>query len=110
MPIYEYKCRKCGKEFEIEQRITEDPLTICPDENCKGEIFRKISKNVGLVFKGSGFYLTDYVKKNGSKASSTPVNGNGHTSTEEKKSTPTNGEAKKETPKAKEKATTDSTA
>ena len=74
MPTYEYKCKKCGKEFEIQQRITEDPLTVCPDENCKGEIFRKISKNVGLVFKGSGFYLTDYANKHDSTAN----NGNGH--------------------------------
>ena len=70
MPVYEYKCKKCGKEFEITQRITEDPLTECPEENCDGEIFRKISKNIGLVFNGSGFYLTDYVHKNGSTASS----------------------------------------
>jgi putative FmdB family regulatory protein len=68
MPIYEYKCKKCGNEFEVTQRITEDPLTLCPEENCGGEIFRKISKNIGLVFNGSGFYLTDYVHKNGSSA------------------------------------------
>ncbi len=70
MPIYEYKCKKCGKEFEIEQKITDEPLTVCPDESCGGEIFRKISKNIGLMFKGSGFYLTDYAHKNSS-------NGNG---------------------------------
>ncbi len=72
MPVYEYKCKKCGKEFEAEQRITEDPLTKCPDENCGGEVFRKISKNVGLLFKGSGFYITDYARKKGS-----PSNGDG---------------------------------
>ena len=81
MPIYEYKCKKCGQEFEIEQRITADPLTECPDESCKGEIFRKISKNVGLMFKGSGFYLTDYANK---KNSTAPVHKNGNSTSEKK--------------------------
>lgn len=78
MPIYEYVCKTCGKVFEYQQRITEDALTHCPEEICEcenkgqGTVSRKISKNIGLVFNGSGFYLTDYVHKNGSKASSTP--------------------------------------
>jgi len=76
MPIYEYKCKKCGQEFEIEQRITAEPLSVCPDELCGGEVFRKISKNVGLMFKGSGFYLTDYAKRN---SSSSNGNGKAHT-------------------------------
>ncbi len=82
MPVYLYKCKKCGKEFEYQQRITEDALTTCPNEVCEqenkgeGEVFRKISSNVGLVFNGSGFYLTDYVHKNGKSAAST-ANGNG---------------------------------
>ena len=82
MPVYLYKCKKCGKEFEYQQRITEDALRTCPEEVCEqeckgeGEVFRKISKNVGLVFNGSGFYLTDYVHKNGKSATST-ANGNG---------------------------------
>ena len=68
MPRYLYKCKKCKREFEVEQRITEEPLTKCTLLNedgskCDGEVFRKISKNVGLVFNGSGFYLTDYVHK-----------------------------------------------
>ncbi len=71
MPTYLYKCKKCGKEFNYEQKITDDALTTCPEEICEqeikgqGEVFRKISKNVGLVFNGSGFYLTDYARKNG---------------------------------------------
>jgi putative FmdB family regulatory protein len=91
MPIYEYKCKKCGKIFEYKQRITDEALTHCPAEICeqeekgKGEVYRIISSNVGLVFKGSGFYLTDYAKKNGSNA--TPKNGKPKT----------NGSTKKET-------------
>lgn len=73
MPVYEYKCKKCKKEFEITQRITEDALTECPEEGCDGEIYRKISKNIGLVFNGSGFYLTDYANRHGSSANSTPA-------------------------------------
>lgn len=72
MPVYEYRCHTCGKEFEFTQRITEDSLKTCPIEICTndekglGLVERKISRNVGLVFKGSGFYLTDYVHKNSS--------------------------------------------
>lgn len=79
MPVYEYKCEKCGREFEFQQRISEDPLTDCiliddSGESCNGKVFRKISKNVGLMFKGSGFYLTDYANKKSStpKTENTP--------------------------------------
>ncbi len=65
MPVYQYKCRKCEGEFEFRQGINDSPLEKCVLENgdghsCGGEVFRKISKNVGLVFNGSGFYQTDY--------------------------------------------------
>ena len=76
MPTYEYKCRKCKREFEVKQRISEDPLTECTlvdeasGEKCGGEIFRKISKNVGLIFNGKGFYQTDYVNKKSSEPAS----------------------------------------
>ncbi len=76
MPIYTYKCKKCGKVFEWSQSIKSKPLEHCPEGICeeevrgKGEVERVISKNIGLIFKGSGFYLTDYSKKNSSAASS----------------------------------------
>jgi len=56
MPIYDYECKNCGR-FEKMQRITEPPLSQCPV--CHGPVERLISKNVGIVFKGSGFYKTD---------------------------------------------------
>ncbi|MGR6835136.1 FmdB family zinc ribbon protein [Syntrophomonas erecta] len=57
MPIYDYKCEKCGR-FEKMQKITESALTECP--TCGGQVQRLISKNVGIMFKGSGFYCTDH--------------------------------------------------
>ena len=75
MPIYEYQCRKCGKNFEVLQSISSDALTLCPVEQCDqeekstGEVFRKISGGSGLVFNGTGFYLTDYVQKGDSSES-----------------------------------------
>ncbi len=56
MPLYEYDCSKCGR-FEIQQSMKDSPITICP--TCGGPIQRLISKNVGIVFKGPGFYVTD---------------------------------------------------
>ena len=56
MPTYEYACTKCGHQFEAFQSFSEDALTQCPE--CKGEV-QKVYSNVGVVFKGSGFYKTD---------------------------------------------------
>ena len=67
MPTYEYKCDKCGR-FELEQRITEDPIKKCP--TCGGEVKRLISAS-GIMFKGSGFHINDYSSK-GSGSSSAP--------------------------------------
>lgn len=69
MPTYEYQ-REDGSTFEFEQRITEDALTECPTTGQK--VKRLISGGAGLVFKGSGFYLTDYARK-----SSSPSTGSG---------------------------------
>src|SRR5436190_23695364 len=56
MPIYLYECENCGERFEARQSFSEGPLTICP--TCEGKIHRVIQP-VGVVFKGSGFYVTD---------------------------------------------------
>lgn len=56
MPTYDYKCENCGR-FEKMQKITEDALKECP--TCGGHVEKLISKNVGIVFKGAGFYKTD---------------------------------------------------
>lgn len=69
MPTYEYKCNKCGHMFEHVQKMSDAPLTDCPKEKCKGKVQRLISAGTGLIFKGSGFYETDYKKKNGGGSS-----------------------------------------
>ncbi len=70
MPTYEYVCSKCGHEFERFQSIADAPLRTCPKELCaqkkwgKGKVKRAISAGAGLIFKGSGFYITDYRSEN----------------------------------------------
>jgi putative FmdB family regulatory protein len=57
MPTYEYECQDCGIHFERRQKITEEALKTCPE--CKGEV-RRVIYPVGIVFKGSGWYVTDH--------------------------------------------------
>ena len=64
MPTYQYKCRECEHRFDVTQKITEDPLKECPE--CSGEI-RRVLFPAGVVFKGSGWYVTDY-RNSGEKA------------------------------------------
>jgi len=61
MPTYEYVCKDCGHTFEAFQKISADPLSTCP--KCGGVVERKIFGGAGLIFKGSGFYETDYKNK-----------------------------------------------
>lgn len=65
MPIYEYQCSKCG-EFEVTQRITEDPLKRCP--TCRGKV-KKLISNTSFQLKGTGWYVTDYGRKDSGKES-----------------------------------------
>jgi putative FmdB family regulatory protein len=66
MPTYQYVCEKCGHAFDLFQSMTAAPLTVCPQEQCpkkrwgRGKVRRAISGGAGLIFKGSGFYITDY--------------------------------------------------
>jgi putative FmdB family regulatory protein len=60
MPTYEYRCRDCGHTFDIVQKMSDDPLTHCPE--CAGEL-RKVFAPPAISFKGSGFYATDHGKK-----------------------------------------------
>jgi putative FmdB family regulatory protein len=58
MPTYEYECQECGHQFERFQLMSARPLTSCP--KCKGKVKRLISGGAGIIFKGAGFYATDY--------------------------------------------------
>ncbi|HEV2029077.1 MAG TPA: FmdB family zinc ribbon protein [Candidatus Dormibacteraeota bacterium] len=70
MPTYGYRCGNCGHQFEIIQRISDEPLKTCP--KCQGKL-AKILYPVGISFKGSGFYTTDY--KSSGKSSESSSNG-----------------------------------
>jgi len=89
MPTYTYECIKCGHRFDYFHSITATPKVVCG--KCKGKCERLIGNGAGIIFKGSGFYETDYKKKgnngNGSQSKSvSSSNGNGKTSTETKSS------------------------
>jgi putative FmdB family regulatory protein len=70
MPTYEYVCEKCEHHFDTSQSIKDEPLTVCPQPKCgqkkwgKGKVRRVIGAGAGLIFKGSGFYITDYRSEN----------------------------------------------
>ena len=70
MPTYEYVCSKCGHEFEAFQSMKDKPLAVCPATVCaqkrwgKGKVKRQMGTGAGLIFKGSGFYITDYRSEN----------------------------------------------
>ena len=83
MPTYEYECKSCKHSFEVFQSILDDPLTRCPE--CGNELRRLINGGSGIIFKGSGFYVTDHKEGRAEAAgSSKPVeksteNNLGHT-------------------------------
>jgi putative FmdB family regulatory protein len=57
MPLYEYQCKACGVRFERVQKFTDEPVKVCPE--CGGSVYRLLQP-VGIIFKGSGFYVTDH--------------------------------------------------
>ncbi len=66
MPTYEYACQKCGQNFDAYQSMRDEAFKVCPKELCrqakwgKGKVKRLLGTGAGLIFKGSGFYITDY--------------------------------------------------
>jgi putative FmdB family regulatory protein len=117
MPTYEYECSKCKKTFEAFQSMKDDAYKTCPKEKCcmktwgKGKVKRLIGAGAGLIFKGSGFYITDYrsegyksaaesAKKSESTPSKPAESSSGTAKTEAKKtSAPESTKAKKSPPK-----------
>jgi len=72
MPTYEYECTHCGHSFELFQKITDKPLDKCP--RCHKEVRRLIGTGSAIIFKGSGFYATDYRKKPKGDSAKTKTN------------------------------------
>ena len=96
MPTYTYRCNNCDYQFDIKQRMSEDSLTDCPE--CEtNQSLRKVMNSVGIVFKGSGFYVTD---SRGKKSAAKP-SANGKTSE--------NGSSAKTESKAKDSSDSKST-
>ena len=86
MPIYEYACKKCDGEFEVSQRITDEPLKRYPCPHCgKRAAVTKLISRSSFHLKGSGWYATDY-GKNGAKSSSSDETKNGESKSSETKS------------------------
>ncbi len=87
MPTYSYACTECDNKFDIVQSFSDDSLTVCPE--CSGKL-RKLFSQVGIVFKGSGFYRTDNRTSSSTPSSSSSSSG----SSESSSSTPsTSGSA-----------------
>lgn len=91
MPTYEYECLNCGSHFDLFQKMSELPLDKCI--TCEGSVRRVVSGGSGLIFKGSGFYITDYAKGKSSSSSTS-------TESADKPPKPDTKTTKTETPKS----------
>ena len=98
MPIYGYRCEQCGHELEAFQNMSDEPLRTCPE--CMGPLRKKLYP-VGVVFKGSGFYSTDY-NKGGAKAS--PNGASDSSKSESSKSESSKSESSKSDSKSESKS------
>ena len=96
MPTYEYRCTSCNADFEKFQRMSDEPVAECPECGAKAE--RRLSAGAGLLFKGSGFYITDYRNDSYRKAAKSDSG----------ESTAKSGESKSSAPAAKPTAETGS--
>lgn len=113
MPTYDYECEKCRKKFELFQSMKDDALKTCPQSKCrmkkwgKGKVRRLLGTGAGLIFKGSGFYITDYrsegykqAAKKDSGESSKPA-AKSETKTETKTESKTESKPKKDSKSSK---------
>ena len=105
MPTYDYQCEKCKKSFECFQSMKDEALTTCPKDLCrmktwgKGKVKRQLGTGAGLIFKGSGFYITDY-RSEGYRAAAKSEASAGESKTTDAKKT----ETKPATPEKKKPA------
>jgi putative FmdB family regulatory protein len=109
MPTYDYVCDKCGHEFEYFQSMSDELLTECPECKAKGQVRRLIGCGAGIIFKGSGFYETDYKRKpspgssNESSSDSTSSNESSDTKSGDTKTSSDAKPAKADKPKKSKK-------
>lgn len=101
MPTYEYACKSCGEHLEVVQSFKDDPLTECP--NCGGSL-RKVFGNIGIAFKGSGFYKTDSRGGSKSPAATSADGGSAPSSKEPSTSTASSGDSGSATSSSGDKA------
>ncbi|HEV8421975.1 MAG TPA: FmdB family zinc ribbon protein [Chthoniobacterales bacterium] len=114
MPTYEYACQKCGQNFDAFQSMRAEPYKTCPKELCrqpkwgKGKVKRLLGTGAGLIFKGSGFYITDYrsesyktAAKKETSSGSEKGGGESQPAKTENKPAPGTAPAKKSEPKTK---------
>lgn len=73
MPTYDYACQSCGHDLEVFQRMSDDPLEMCPSCNTPS-LKRKIGLGAGIIFKGGGFYETDFKERKGSSPAASGEN------------------------------------
>lgn len=96
MPLYEYECHNCRNRFEVRQRIVDDPITVCP--SCGGPT-KRVLHAAGIIFKGSGWYITD--SRSSESSASTTSNDKSSTDTSStKKDTATSGSSTNSTSKS----------
>jgi putative FmdB family regulatory protein len=119
MPTYEYVCEKCGKNFEAFQSMRDEPFKECPQELCRekkwghGKVKRLLGTGAGLIFKGSGFYITDYrsnsykegAKKEAPPASTPSASGDKSAGKKESAAATSTAPAKAPEPKPKKEST-----
>lgn len=111
MPTYEYACEKCGKNFDAYQSMSDAAFQECPKELCRqkrwghGKVKRLLGTGAGLIFKGSGFYITDYrsnnYKEGAKKEAPTPVTASGEKSSAKDSAAATPAATPAKTPPAK---------
>ena len=102
MPTYDYECQKCGHAFEKFQSMTEERLKTCPE--CKGKVKRLIGTGAGIIFKGSGFYETDYRSDSYQKGAQRASSSSPSSSSTSDKATATTSDKKSAEPAAASKA------
>ncbi|MEW6298882.1 MAG: zinc ribbon domain-containing protein [Thermodesulfobacteriota bacterium] len=98
MPIYEYTCQRCG-DFEVMQRISEDPLKQCP--TCGAKVTKLISRSA-FHLKGSGWYITDYARNGANKSATEEKGSTGETKDSSAPANATSSPSSSQTPSAKE--------